>query len=86
MAEAIIEYSEVILGYISSNWRSIATIIGLAVLGSVAYTVGSAVVQSQPAFTQAFSITAYVIPLIVYMMAIQFVFNAISMIKEYFGK
>jgi len=78
--------AEAILVWIGENWRIIASIIGLAVIGTAAYTVGSAVVQSQPAFTQAISITAYVIPLMAYMMAIQFVFNAISMIKEYFGK
>ena len=75
---------QAILTWIASNWRLIATLIGLAVMGVVGYTVGSAVVQAQPAFTQAISITAYVIPMMAYMMAIQLVFQAISTIREFF--
>lgn len=75
-----------VLEWIAANWRIIAYLMGLAVLGVTAYSVGSAVVQAQPAFTQAVSIAAYAIPLMVYIMAIQFVLQTISMIREFFSK
>ena len=77
---------QAILTWIASNWRIIAALIGLAVMGVAGYTVGSAIVQAQPAFQQAISIATYAIPLMAYMMAIQFVFQTISMVREFFSK
>ena len=75
-----------VLAWIAANWRTIATLIGLAVMGYVAYqtaqAVGGAVVQAQPALTQAIQLASYAIPLMVYMMTFQMMFQTISMIRE----
>jgi len=75
-----------ILSWIAQNWKVIAILIGLAVLGVTAYTVSTSIVQAQPAFQQAISITAYVIPTMAYMFAIQLVFQAINTVREFFEK
>jgi ABC-type sugar transport system permease subunit len=77
---------ETILGFITTHWKTILIIMGLAVAGVTAYTVASAVVQAQPAFVQAIQITAYAIPVLVYSLVIQFIFQMISTIRELFRR
>jgi len=77
---------ETILGFIATHWKTILIIMGLAVAGVTAYTIASSVLQAQPAITQAIQITAYAIPVLVYSLVIQFIFQMISMIRELFRR
>jgi hypothetical protein len=73
---------ETILTFIATHWKSILALMGLAVAGVTAYSVAGAVVQAQPAITQAISITSYAIPVLVYSLVLQFVFQMISTIMS----
>ena len=77
---------ETILGFIATHWKTILIIMGLAVAGVTAYTIASSVLQAQPAITQAIQISAYAIPVLVYSLVIQFIFQMISMIRELFRR
>lgn len=77
-------WAETILQFIVSNWKSILAIMGLAVAGVTAYTVAGSILQAQPVITQAIQITAYAIPMLVYSLVIQFIFQMINMIRGFF--
>jgi hypothetical protein len=80
------EWYKALLDIIRAHWKSILGLAGLAggiaVIGATAYSLAGAVVQAQPAITQAIQISAYAIPVLVYSLVLQFVFQLISMIRE----
>jgi len=73
-----------LLYFIQQHWKTILTIIGLALAGFTAYQIGGAVAQAQPVITQAIAISSYAIPLMVYMMVFQMMFQLITTIKDMF--
>jgi len=68
------------------SWKTIAQIIGLAVLGVAAGVVSYSLIRAQPAFAQAISIAAYAIPVAAYALVLQLVFQLISTIREVFAR
>ncbi len=80
------EWYVALLKFIQAHWKSILGLAGLAgavgVIGATAYTLAGAVVQAQPAIAQAIQISAYAIPVLIYSLVLQFVFQLISMIRE----
>jgi hypothetical protein len=77
---------EAIFKFIATHWKSIMVLLGLTVAGATAYSLAGAVLQAQPAFVQAIQITAYAIPVLVYSLVIQFIFQMISTIREFFRR
>lgn len=73
-------YVFTIMRFISMYWKQILTIMGLAVAGTVAYSVASSALQAQPAITQAIQMSTYAIPMLVYAFTIQMIFQMISTI------
>jgi len=74
------------LPLLAVSWKTVAQIIGLAVLGIAAGVVSYSLIQAHPAFTQAMSIAAYAIPVAAYALVLQLVFQLISTIRELFGR
>jgi len=74
------------LPLLAVSWKTIAQIIGLAVLGVAAGVISYSLIQAHPAFTQAISIAAYAIPVAVYILVLQLVFQLISTIREVFAR
>jgi len=78
MAQALAEA----LVWLSRNWTLIARLIGLGVVAVAGYEIGKAVVGAAPAFEQAVSITAYVIPVMAYGMVFNMLISMFRTMSE----
>jgi len=74
------------ISWLSQNWTLIARLIGLGVVAVAGYEVGKAVVGAAPAFEQAISITAYVIPVMAYGMVFNMLISMFRAISESMGE
>jgi len=79
-------WAELIFGFITRYWRAILIAMGLGVAGVAAYSVAKSITGAQPAIEQAISISAYVIPVMVYGMTFMFLMQMFTTMREMFKR